>query len=94
LNKKLFIGNLGYDVTDAQLSELFAQAGKVESAVVITDRRTGRSKGFGFVEMSTEKEAEKAIEMLNGKDFQGREIVVKKPNQENLTVQEKLKNPF
>lgn len=76
MNKKLFIGNLGYDVADAQLSELFAQAGKVESAVVITDRRTGRSKGFGFVEMSTEKEAEKAIEMFNGKDFQGREIVV------------------
>lgn len=74
--KKLYVGNLGYSVTDDQLSELFAGAGKVESAVVITDRQTGRSKGFGFVEMSTEKGAEKAIATFNGKDFQGRDMVV------------------
>lgn len=74
--KKLYVGNLDYGVTDAQLSELFAEAGKVESAVVITDQRSGRSKGFGFVEMATEKDAKKAIETFNGKDFQGRDMVV------------------
>lgn len=76
MNKKLYVGNLGYSVTDDQLKELFAQAGSVESAVVITDQRSGRSKGFGFVEMSSEDEAKKAIEMFNGKDFQGRDMVV------------------
>jgi cold-inducible RNA-binding protein len=76
LNKKLYIGNLDYSVTDDQLSELFAQTGSVVSAVVITDRHSGRSKGFGFVEMSSEKEAKKAIETFNGKDFQGRKMVV------------------
>jgi len=73
---KLYVGNLNYDVTGDQLTELFSQAGKVVSAVVITDRYSGRSKGFGFVEMSTDKEAKKAIEMFNGKDFQERSIVV------------------
>jgi len=76
LSKKLYVGNLDYSVVDDQLAELFTQAGKVESAVVISDQRSGRSKGFGFVEMSSEKEAKKAIEMFNGKDFQGRSIVV------------------
>lgn len=76
MSSKLYVGNLDYSVTDDQLAELFAQAGSVASAVVITDRHSGRSKGFGFVEMSSEKEAKKAVEMLNGKDFQGRSIVV------------------
>lgn len=76
MNKKLYVGNLGYDVTDDQLAELFAPAGSVESAVVITDRHSGRSKGFAFVEMSSDKEAEKAIKMFDGKEFQGRNIVV------------------
>lgn len=74
--KKLYVGNLDYSITGEQLGEFFAPAGKVESAVVITDQRFGRSKGFGFVEMSTEEEAKKAIEMFNGKDFAGRSIVV------------------
>ncbi|MBU3957149.1 RNA-binding protein [Patescibacteria group bacterium] len=73
---KLYVGNLNYDVTGDQLTELFSQAGKVVSAAVITDRYSGRSKGFGFVEMSTDEEAKKAIEMFNGKDFQERSIVV------------------
>ncbi len=76
MNKKLYVGNLDYSVTDDQLTELFSQAGKVESAVVIIDRATGRSKGFGFVEMGSEKEAEEAIKTCNEKELQGRNIVV------------------
>lgn len=74
--KKLYVGGLSYDTTEEGLKEAFSQAGKVESAVIITDKMSGRSKGFGFVEMSTEKEAEAAIEMLNGKDLDGRVIRV------------------
>lgn len=73
---KLYVGNLDYGVTDDKLSELFSKAGKVVSAAVITDRQSGRSKGFGFVEMSSEEEAKKAIETFNGKDFEGRKLVV------------------
>ena len=76
MSKKLYVGSLDYGVTGDQLGELFAQAGKVVSAVVINDKYSGRSKGFGFVEMSTEEEAKKAIEMFNGKDLQGRKIIV------------------
>lgn len=76
MSVKLYVGNLPYEVAGEQLTELFAQAGKVIDATVITDRYSGRSKGFGFVEMSSEEEAKKAIETLNGKDFQGRSIVV------------------
>lgn len=76
MSTKLYVGNLDYGVTSDQLGEHFAQAGKVVSAVVITDRDSGRSKGFGFVEYATEEEAKKAIEMFNGKDFQGRNIIV------------------
>jgi len=73
---KLYVGNLDYGVTGDQLTELFSQAGKVVSATVITDRYSGRSKGFGFVEMSSDEETKKAIEMFNGKDFQGRNLIV------------------
>lgn len=76
MNKKLYVGNLDYSVTKDQLAELFAQAGKVVDSVVISDKYSGRSKGFGFVEMETEDEAKKAIETFNGKDFQGRAMVV------------------
>lgn len=76
MNVKLYVGNLDYSITGDQLGELFAQAGKVASAVVITDRDSGRSKGFGFVEMTTEDETKKAIEMFNGKDHQGRNLIV------------------
>ncbi len=76
LNNKLYVGNLDYAVTGEKLGEVFSQAGKVVSATVISDKYSGRSKGFGFVEMSDEKEAQKAIEMFNGKDFEGRNIIV------------------
>jgi RNA recognition motif-containing protein len=76
LSTKLYVGNLDYNVTDDQLGEHFAQAGKVASATVITDKYSGRSKGFGFVEMGNDEEAKKAIEMFNGKDFSGRNIIV------------------
>lgn len=76
MSTKLYVGNLDYAVTADQLKELFGQAGTVTDSVVITDKYSGRSKGFGFVEVSSEDEAKKAIEMFNGKDFQGRNIVV------------------
>lgn len=74
--KKLFVGSLSYDVTDDQLGEFFAQAGTVESARVINDRMTGRSRGFGFVEMANDDEAQAAMDTLNGKELAGRPIVV------------------
>lgn len=74
--KKLYIGGLSYNTTDDILRDGFAEAGTVESAVVIMDKMSGRSKGFGFVEMSTEEEAAKAIELFNGKDFDGRRVTV------------------
>ena len=76
MNKKLYVGNLGYDVTGAQLEQLFSEHGTVESASVIEDRATGRSKGFGFVEMGSDQEAQAAIEALNGKDHSGRDLTV------------------
>lgn len=74
--KKLFVGGLSYETTEATLKETFSQAGTVESANVITDKISGRSKGFGFVEMSSEEEAKKAIEMFNGKEIDGRNVTV------------------
>lgn len=76
MNTKLYVGNLDYATTGDQLGELFAQAGTVVEAVVISDKYSGRSKGFGFVTMSSAEEVKKAIEMFNGKDFQGRNLVV------------------
>lgn len=76
MNKKLYVGGLAYSVTDTQLQQLFASYGKVESANVITDRETDRSRGFGFVEMSTQEEAEKAIAGLNGTQHEGRTLKV------------------
>lgn len=73
---KLFVGSLAWGTTDESLGEFFAQAGTVVSAKVITDRDSGRSKGFGFVEMSTDEEAAKAVAELNGKDLDGRAINV------------------
>lgn len=76
MGKKLYVGSLSYNTTDDGLKEAFAQAGAVESAQIITDRMSGRSKGFGFVEMSTDEEAAAAIEMWNGKELDGRTLVV------------------
>ncbi len=76
MGKKLFIGNLSFSVDDSALQSAFSKQGTVESAKVITDRDTGRSKGFGFVEMSTDDEAAKAVQALNGSDLDGRAINV------------------
>jgi RNA recognition motif-containing protein len=73
---KLFVGSLSWGVTDDMLNDFFAQVGTVESAKVIMDRDSGRSKGFGFVEMSNDDEAKKAVEELNGKDLDGRAVNV------------------
>ena len=74
--QKLYVGNLPYQVKDGDLNQLFSQAGAVESAIVINDKATGRSKGFGFVEMSNDDEAQKAIEMFNGQEIEGRKLTV------------------
>ncbi|HEY8021235.1 MAG TPA: RNA-binding protein, partial [Thermoanaerobaculia bacterium] len=76
MGKKLFVGNLSFDTTSEQLSELFAKVGTIQSAMVMTDRATGRSRGFGFVEMGTDEEAQKAVTEYNGKEFQGRNLNV------------------
>jgi RNA recognition motif-containing protein len=73
---KLFVGNLSFQATEEDLRELFAQAGTVETVRIITDQFTGRPRGFGFVEMATKEEASKAIEMLNGRLFRDRNLVV------------------
>ena len=73
---KLYVGSLAYSVNDDKLKELFAEAGTVVSAQVIVDRDSNQSKGFGFVEMSSEDEAKEAIKLLNGKDVDGRALVV------------------
>jgi cold-inducible RNA-binding protein len=76
MSKKLYVGNLSYTITNSDLEEMFAAHGAVESANVIMDRDTGRSKGFGFVEMRNDKEAQTAISALHGKDFDGRGLTV------------------
>lgn len=76
MGKKLYVGNLAYSVTDGELEQMFAAHGTVQSAQVIMDRDTGRSKGFGFVEMGNDSEAQKAIQEMNGKDVGGRSLTV------------------
>lgn len=75
-NKKLFVGNLSWAVTSDLLKKQFEQAGTVVDAVVLTDRNTGRSKGFGFVEMSSEEEAQKAVTMFADQEWEGRKMTV------------------
>lgn len=76
MGKKLYVGNLSYSMTDSTLEQAFAQCGTVESARVITDRDSGRSKGFGFVEMASDAEAESAIQKMNGQVVDGRPLTV------------------
>ena len=76
MNKKLYVGNLPYNVTDDTLQQLFAASGEVVSVNIITDRFSGRAKGFGFVEMATEQQAQQAIETLNGHEVDGRALTV------------------
>jgi len=76
MGRKLYVGSLSYDIGDRELEAIFATVGKVQSAKVIMDRDSGRSKGFGFVEMSTDSEVQKAIQELNGTSHEGRSIMV------------------
>lgn len=76
MGAKLYVGNLPYSITEEKLHEHFSQHGSVVSARIVSDKFTGRSKGFGFVEMSSDAEAERAINALNGTDFEGRNVVV------------------
>ena len=76
MGKKLYVGNLSYSVNDSSLQQAFSEFGSVQSAKVMTDRDSGRSKGFGFVEMSSEAEAQAAISGMNGQNFEGRDAVV------------------
>jgi RNA recognition motif-containing protein len=76
MGKKLYVGNLPFSATDESLQEIFSQAGNVQSAKIITDRDTGRSKGFGFVEMSSDQEASDAIQKFNGAEYGGRNMTV------------------
>ena len=75
--KRLYVGNLAYSLTEAELRDLFGEAGQVVDAKLIMDRDTGRPRGFGFVEMGSDDEAQKAIEALNGRDIQGRPLAVR-----------------
>lgn len=74
--KRLYVGNLAWGVSSSELEQLFAEHGSVESAEVVSDRETGRSRGFGFVQMSSDAESEAAINAMNGADLQGRPLVV------------------
>jgi len=76
MGRKLYVGNLSFAATEDELKEFFAQAGTPESCAIVVDRNTGRSRGFAFVEMSSDSEAQQAIELLNGKDFKGRQLRV------------------
>ncbi len=76
MGRKLYVGNLGFDVTDKDLEAVFTQAGVCESVAVITDKFSGQSRGFGFVEMSSNAEAQKAIQQLNGQELKGRALKV------------------
>jgi RNA recognition motif-containing protein len=80
MNNKVYCGNLSFKITEDELKEVFAQIGSVASVRIITDAMTGRSKGFGFIEMETEEDANKAIEQLNGTEVQGRALKVAPAN--------------
>lgn len=76
MNKKIYVGNLSFSTTEDELRDLFATYGKVESAAIVSDRVSGQSRGFGFVEMSTAEEAQAAISVLNGRELGGRQLKV------------------
>jgi cold-inducible RNA-binding protein len=81
MSMKLYVGNLAFQTTSDELKELFSQVGNVESVTVIEDRETGRSRGFGFIEMATKEEGQKAIEQFNGKELNGRALTVNEAKQ-------------
>ena len=86
MGRKLFVGNLSFDTTSGDLETLFGEVGTCESAAVITDRESGRSRGFGFVEMSSNDEAQKAISALNGREVQGRQPNAARPRSARAAV--------
>ena len=88
MEKKLYVGNLPYSANDASLNELFSKAGEVISAKVITDADSGRSKGFGFVEMSTTEEAKKAIEQFDNTELDGRNIKVNEAKPKSIPAED------
>lgn len=88
--KKLYVGGLPYSTTEDELRDAFSQAGTVSSASIIMDRMTGRSKGFGFVEMASDEDAQKGIDLWNGKDFGGRTLTVN----EARPMEERPRNNF
>lgn len=83
MKNKLFIGNINWDASDEELEEHFSEYGNIEEAVIITEKGTGRSKGFGFVTFETEEEAQAAKEALDGQEFQGRTLAVKEARPDN-----------
>ncbi|OGQ84843.1 MAG: RNA-binding protein [Deltaproteobacteria bacterium RIFCSPLOWO2_12_FULL_57_22] len=85
MGNKLYVGGLPYSVTEGQLEEIFSKHGTVQSARVISDKFTGRSRGFGFVEMGSDAEAQKAIEALNGTELEGRTLVVNEARPQERT---------
>ena len=89
--KKLYVGGLAYSTTEDALREYFSQAGAVESAVIITDKMSGRSKGFGFVEMASDGDAQKAIEMFDQKEFEGRRLNVNEARPNGRSSQERFR---
>ena len=85
MSRKLYVGNLSYNTTEAELEELFSQSGSVESVRVMRDMATGRARGFGFVEMATEEEAQAAITATNGHEFGGRALTVNEARPQERT---------
>lgn len=85
MGRKLYVGNLSFDVTEPDLQELFSEAGVCESVSIITDRFSGRSRGFGFVEMHSAAEASRAIQELNGRELKGRAITVSEAREQSRT---------
>jgi RNA recognition motif-containing protein len=81
MSMKLYVGNLAFQTTSDELKEMFSQAGNVESVTIIEDRETGRSRGFGFIEMATKEEGQKAIDEFNGKELNGRPLTVNEAKQ-------------
>jgi cold-inducible RNA-binding protein len=85
MGRKLYVGNLGFDVNNKDLEELFAQAGPCESVAVISDKYSGQSRGFGFVEMGSSGDAQRAIQQFDGKDFKGRPLKVNEAKERENT---------
>jgi len=95
MGKKIYITNISYNATEQDINDLFSEYGEVESAKIITDRVTGQSRGFGFIEMETEEDAERAISDLNGTPFMGKELSVSEavPQQSKRDFKKPLQTP-